>query len=1142
MSAQARGVVVILQGNAWVVSPDGSKRAIKLGDEIQEGQIVLTEDGTRLELALPNGREISLESGRELLIDANLLGFAPEDATNAALKDLNSSPAAIARVIASGGDLSAELDPTAAGLSGGDASDSHSFVRVIRINETVTPLSIDRAADSSSEEFPPFGTQLTAAPAPTVSSVSSPTQTEGNTLVYSVSLSASTITSTTYSFSLGSGTATSSDYGTPIFSNGVSYDSATGTVTVPSGVSNFTVSIAAIDDLLYEQNETVPLTMGGVTGIGTIVDNDTPTLSINDVIINEAAGTVTFTVTRAGDLTQAASVQYASANDSATSGAGNDYTAVAGTLNFAANVATQTITVSINNDTVFEGAESFNINLSNAVGAVITDSQGVGTIVDDGRTLPGGGTANDDRPVFNVGSDFIVDEAAGTITFTVTKTGSTNLASSVAFTTVDGSAAAGSDYTATAGTLTFAANETSKTITVPITNDTVFEGAETFSLQISTPTNATIGDNSQVATIVDDGRTLPGGGTSNDDRPSVSIGSNVVIDEAAGTVTFTVTKTGSTNLPVTVDFATANGSATAGSDYTAINGSLTFAANETTKTITVNITNDTTYEISEDFTVSLSNVSGATLGTSSATGTIVDDGRTLPGGGTANDDRPGFSINDVIINEAAGTVTFTVTRAGDLTQAASVQYASANDSATSGAGNDYTAVAGTLNFAANVATQTITVSINNDTVFEGAESFNINLSNAVGAVITDSQGVGTIRDDGTGTGGTDNDTPTLSVSSPTVAENAGFAQFTVSLNNASTTATSVNLALTNGSATGTGTDYGSATATNLQVSTDGGTTWSNATTATIAAGTTSVLVRTPITNDALDEVNENFTLTATRTAGTTTNASANGTATITDDDATPSLSVNDITVNEAAGTATFTVTLSAASGQTVTVGYNTSDGTATAGSDYTSTTGTLTFAPGVTTQTITVNIANDAPAIFEGAETFNVNLVTPTNATITDNLGVGTIRDDGTGTGGTDNDTPTLSVSSPTVAENAGFAQFTVSLNNASTTATSVNLALTNGSATGTGTDYGSATATNLQVSTDGGTTWSNATTATIAAGTTSVLVRTPITNDGLQKQTKPSHSLQPAPQAPLQMAAPQVTPLFWTMIIRPSQGMTPIR
>ncbi|MFZ6820678.1 Calx-beta domain-containing protein, partial [Undibacterium sp. Ji22W] len=90
------------------------------------------------------------------------------------------------------------------------------------------------------------------------------------------------------------------------------------------------------------------------------------------------------------------------------------------------------------------------------------------------------------------------------------------------------------------------------------------------------------------------------------------------------------------------------------------------------------------------------------------------------------------------------------------------------------------------------------------------------------------------------------------------------------------------------------------------------------------------------------------------------NASATGTATITDNDGTPSLSINDVIVNEAAGTATFTVTLSAASGQTVSVGYNTSNGTATAGSDYTATSGTLTFNPGVTTQTITVNIANDS--------------------------------------------------------------------------------------------------------------------------------------------------------------------------------------
>uniref|UniRef100_UPI0025F74F5B retention module-containing protein n=1 Tax=Rhodoferax sp. TaxID=50421 RepID=UPI0025F74F5B len=169
ISAQARGVVVILQGNAWVVAPDGSKRAIKLGDEIQEGQVVLTDDGTRLELALPNGRGIALESGRELLIDANLLGIATEDATSAALADLNSGAAAVARVIATGGDLSTELDATAAGLSGGDASDSHSFVRVLRVSEGLSPLGIDREIQQPRQELGITSTVALSSGAPTVS-------------------------------------------------------------------------------------------------------------------------------------------------------------------------------------------------------------------------------------------------------------------------------------------------------------------------------------------------------------------------------------------------------------------------------------------------------------------------------------------------------------------------------------------------------------------------------------------------------------------------------------------------------------------------------------------------------------------------------------------------------------------------------------------------------------------------------------------------------------------------------------------------------------------------------------------------------------------------------------------------------------
>ncbi len=112
---------------------------------------------------------------------------------------------------------------------------------------------------------------------------------------------------------------------------------------------------------------------------------------------------------------------------------------------------------------------------------MIADGSGIGTIKDDG-TGPGG--TDDDRPSFSV-DDVTVNEAAGTLTFTVTKTGATALASSVDFATADGTATAGADYTSTSGTLSFLAGETSKTVSIGITNDNLFELSEAFSLRLS---------------------------------------------------------------------------------------------------------------------------------------------------------------------------------------------------------------------------------------------------------------------------------------------------------------------------------------------------------------------------------------------------------------------------------------------------------------------------------------------------------------------------------------------------------------------------------------------------------------------------------------------------------------------------------
>ena len=153
-----------------------------------------------------------------------------------------------------------------------------------------------------------------------------------------------------------------------------------------------------------------------------------------------------------------------------------------------------------------------------------------------------------------------------------------------------------------------------------------------------------------------------------------------------------------------------------------------------------------------------------------------------------------------------------------------------------------------------------------------------------------------------------------------------------------------------------------------------------------------------------------------------------------------------------------------------------------------------------------MSIANDA--IFENSETFNVVLSGPVNATILDGTGVGTIRDDGTGLGGTDNDTPSLSITNVTVTEGTEtHAVFELNLSNASTTDVTVALALANVTAVGGGVDYGTAGAGNLQVSNDGGTTWVSATSATIAAGTTSVLVRTPITDDTAGRERRDLHA-----------------------------------
>jgi hypothetical protein len=222
--------------------------------------------------------------------------------------------------------------------------------------------------------------------------------------------------------------------------------------------------------------------------------------------------------------------------------------------------------------------------------------------------------------------------------------------------------------------------------------------------------------------------------------PTISIASASAaesVNGVAGAIDFRVKLSAPLTQQITVNYGTSNGTAAAGLDYTADSGTLTFAPGDTEKIIRINLVDDNTVEPNETFFVDLSGVSSsaAALLTSRATGTIL------------NDDSTQISINDVQALESAGTFRFTVSLSRPSTSTVTVRVATSNGTAKSGKTGDYTAISGTLSFAAGVVSQTVSVTVRNDTTVEPNETFFVNLSSASGATIADSRGLGTILDD-----------------------------------------------------------------------------------------------------------------------------------------------------------------------------------------------------------------------------------------------------------------------------------------------------------------------------------------------------------------------------------------------------------
>ncbi|MGX8797715.1 Calx-beta domain-containing protein [Fusibacter sp. JL298sf-3] len=440
--------------------------------------------------------------------------------------------------------------------------------------------------------------------------------------------------------------------------------------------------------------------------------------------VGESAGTTNLTVTRTGGSDGAVTVDYAVTGGTAT-GSGTDYTLASGTLNFATGETSKQISVSIADDGSYESDETVEVTLSNATGGASLGADKIATLtITDNDAVPG--TLQFNPKTASVG------EGAGTTNLTVTRTGGSDGAVTVDYAVTGGTATgSGTDYTLASGTLNFATGETSKTISVSITDDGTTESNETVEVTLSNATGgASLGaDKVATLTITDNDAVA---GTLQFNPKTASVG------EGAGTTNLTVTRTGGSDGAITVDYAVTGGTATgAGTDYTLANGTLSFADGETGKTISISITDDGAYEASETVEVTLSNATGgASLGADKvATLTITDNDAVA---GTLQ-----FNPTTAGVSEGAGTANLTVTRTGGSDGAVTVDYAVTGGTAT-GSGSDYTLASGTLSFADSETSKTITVSIADDGTTESNETVEVTLSNATGGASLGADKVATL--------------------------------------------------------------------------------------------------------------------------------------------------------------------------------------------------------------------------------------------------------------------------------------------------------------------------------------------------------------------------------------------------------------
>ncbi|MCA2414229.1 Calx-beta domain-containing protein [Vibrio chemaguriensis] len=690
---------------------------------------------------------------------------------------------------------------------------------------------------------------------PSVTITDAGTINEGETANFKVTLSNASEAETQVELGLNLGDTEAGDLGILEYNTGSGWVTVPndGVVTVPAGQTEFDVRIASIDDAVYEGPEDFSVTVTGIgavqgsdTGTATIVDDgsgpgpdpddDRPSVTITDAGTINEGDTANFKVTlsnasessvqvelglnlgdtEAGDL---GTLEYNTGSGWVTVPNDGVVTVPAGQTEFDVRIASI-------DDAVYEGPEDFGVTVT-GIGAVQGSDTGTATIVDDGSGP--GPDPDDDRPSVYIVEDSVgVNEGTDAV-YTVRLSAAADIDVTVRLnTSTDGSNTAEADdigsFVVTLadgvtvvnansdGTYTIPAGENELKVTVPTTDDGVYEGDETFTVAVQGDTGV-LGSDSALGIIYDGGNGP--GPDPDDDRPSVYIVEDSVGVNEGTEAVYTVRLSEAADIDVTVRLSTSTGGTNTAEpgDIGAIkltlsdgvtvvtansDGTYTIPAGETDLKLFVPTTDDDVYEGDETFTVAVQGATGV-LGTDTALGIIYDGGNGP--GPDPDDDRPTVSISDAGIVDEGDIATFTVSLSNASEGTVQVQLTLNPDETevddlgsleyNTGAGWVAVPVDGIVTVPAMLTEFDVRIATIDDEVYEGQEDFSVTVT-GLGAVQGTDTGLATIVDDGTKT---DDDRPTVSISDAGTIDEGSFATFTVSLSNASEAAVEVQLTL-----------------------------------------------------------------------------------------------------------------------------------------------------------------------------------------------------------------------------------------------------------------------------------------------------------------------------------------------------------